>query len=225
MALALFDEGVWIDSAPARIVGMNLTATMTVIRLQAGGLLLHSPLEMTIERRSAVEALGVIEHLYAPNAYHHLWLGDWSTAFPAARTHGPGALSKKRPDLRVDRIFGGSAEPAFSNFIDEYRIRGFRLDECALVHRPSRTLLVADLVHNVGRPHGVWSGLYTRAMGFHDRVAISRVIRWTAFADRSAARSSIDDLLAAPFDRVIMGHGTPLRCDGKASFAAAFSWL
>jgi hypothetical protein len=58
MALALFDEGVWIDSAPARILGMNLTATMTVVRLQTGGLLLHSPLEMTsnvdwLSKRSA----------------------------------------------------------------------------------------------------------------------------------------------------------------------------
>jgi hypothetical protein len=225
MALALFDEGVWIDSAPARILGMNLTATMTVVRLQTGGLLLHSPLEMTVERRLAVEALGVIEHLYAPNAYHHLWIGEWSTAFPAARTHGPATLSKKRPDVRVDRIFGGTAEPDFSDVIDEYRIRGFRMDECALVHRPSGTLLVADLVHNVGRPRGVWSALYTRVMGFHDRVAISRMIRWTAFADRSAARSSIDELLAAPFDRVIVGHGTPLGHDGKALIAAAFSWL
>lgn len=86
-------------------------------------------------------------------------------------------------------------------------------------------LLVADLVHNVGRPLAVWSALYTRVMGFYDRVAISRAIRWTAFADRSAARSSIDELLAAPFDRIIVGHGTPIRVDGKASLAAAFSWL
>lgn len=43
------------------------------------------------------------------------------------------------------------------------------------------------IVHNVGRPRDPWTQLDTRMMGFHDRVALSRMIRWTAFSDRSAA--------------------------------------
>ncbi|QRN95428.1 hypothetical protein JRI60_41225 [Archangium violaceum] len=39
-------------------LGMQLTSTMTVIRLGDGSLLLHSPVAMTPERRAAVEALG-----------------------------------------------------------------------------------------------------------------------------------------------------------------------
>jgi hypothetical protein len=62
-------------------------------------------------------------------------------------------------------------------------------------------------------------------MGFHDRVALSRVIRWTGFDDRRAARRSIDQVLAQPFDRLIVGHGTALASGGHAAFAAAYGWL
>jgi len=46
-------------------------------------------------------------------------------------------------------------------------------------------------------------------MGFYDRVALSRMIRWAAFSDRAAARRSLDELLTRPFDRLIVGHGAP----------------
>jgi hypothetical protein len=38
-----FAEGVWVDTAPVRFLGMRLTATMTVLRLSDGTLLLYSP--------------------------------------------------------------------------------------------------------------------------------------------------------------------------------------
>ncbi len=107
-ALTPFAEGLWIDTAPQRILGMDLTATMAVVRLRDDGLLLYSPLELTAPRRAAVDALGPVRHLYAPNTYHHLRLGEWAAAFPAAKLHAPAGLAAKRPDLRIDRIAGSA---------------------------------------------------------------------------------------------------------------------
>jgi hypothetical protein len=219
-----FAEGVWVDTAPVRILGMQLTATMTVLRLDDGSLLLHSPLAMTPERRAAILALGPVAHLYAPNLYHHLRIGEWAAAFPAARLHAPQGLAKKRPDLRIDRVHGATPEPAFAGVIDELRIDGFRLEESVLVYRPARTLVVADLIHNIGRPQQRWTQLYTRAMGFYDRVALSRMIRWTAFPKRAATRRSLDELLALAFDRIIVGHGAPITVDAREALAAAYTW-
>jgi hypothetical protein len=126
-AMTPFAEGIWVDSAPVRIVGMPLTATMTVLRLGDGSLLLHSPIAMTPERRVAVEALGPVAHLYAPNVYHHLRIGEWAQAFPSARLHAPAGLAKKRPDLRIDRVHG-APELAFHGTIDELPIDGLRLE-------------------------------------------------------------------------------------------------
>lgn len=220
-----FGEGVWIDTERVRILGTRLTATMTGLRLGDGSLLLYSPLALTPARQAAVEAIGTVAHLYAPNLFHHLHVGDWAEAFPSARLHAPEGLAKKRPDLRVDRVHGTSPEPAFEGVVDEIRIEGFRLDESVLFHRPSQTLVVADLVHNVGRPGHAWSKLYTRAMGFYDRVALSRMIRWTGFSDRAAARRSVDAVLALPFERLVFGHGTPLEHGSKEALAAATTWL
>ena len=62
-------------------------------------------------------------------------------------------------------------------------------------------------------------------MGFYDRVALSRMIRWTGFSDRAAARRSLDELLARRFDRLVVGHGTPLGSGARESIAGAFDWL
>lgn len=225
MALTQFADGVWIDSQPVQILGMPFTVTMTALRLGSGDLLLYSPLELTQERRAAVESLGKVAHLYAPNLHHHRWIGDWAAAFPSARVHAPAGLSKKRADLRVARAHATDAEPAFTGLVREQRINGFRLEECVLVYHPARTLIVADLVQNVGRPSDPWSRLYTRMMGFYDRVALSRALRWTAFSDRAAARKSLDELLAIPFDSLIVGHGAPLLRGGREALESAFSWL
>lgn len=224
-SLISFADGAWLDSEPVRILGMPLSVNMAVLRLRDGALLLYSPVALTPERRAAVEALGTVAHLYAPNTFHHFWIGEWAAAFPSARVHAPADLAKKRHDLRIDRVHGSAPEPDFDNIVEELRIDGFRLDESALFYRPARTLILADLVQNVGRPEHPWAKFYTRAMGFYDRVALSRVIRWTGFYDRAAARRSLDAILALPFDRAIVGHGAPIPSDARAVIAAAYSWL
>jgi hypothetical protein len=220
--LERFTDGVWFDTGPVRILGTHLSATMTVLRLEEG-LVVHSPLPLTAERQASVAALGKVTHLYAPNTFHHLWLGDWSHAFPEARVHAPEGLEKKRADLRIDRHTGEDA--AFGDELTEIPIDGFRLRETALLHQPSRTLVVTDLVHNIGRPEGTWTKLYTSMMGFYDRVALSRVLRWTAFDDRAAARRSVDQLLEQPFEGLVVGHGLPIGERARELFADAMRFL
>ena len=166
-----------------------------------------------------------MRHLYVPNLFHHRSLDAWSAAYPAAHVHAPQGLARKHPGARVDRTVDGTAEPAFAGAVDEIPIDGFRPRESALLHRASGTLLVADLVQNVGRPDHGWTAFYARAMGFYDRVALSRAIRWTGFDDRRAARRALDRVLALPFDRLVVGHGAPLASGGKAALAGAYTWL
>ena len=226
-ALVPLADGVWTTRSPLAFLGLRLTSAMGVFRLAGGDLLVYSPVALTPERRAAIDELGRVAHLYAPNLFHHLWLGEWAAAYPAARVHAPGGLSRKRPGLRIDRLHGAEAapEPAFAGVIDELPVAGFRPRETALLHRPTGTLAVADLVCNVGRPPHGWTATYARAMGFYDRVALSRVIRWSGFDDKKAARQSLRALLDRPFDRVIVGHGEPLLAGGHDALAAAYGWL
>lgn len=224
-ALTRLTDGVHLASVPVRHLGLHMTATMAVLRLGGDKLLLYAPVRMTPELRAAVSALGSVTHLYAPNLYHHLFIGDWSAAFPAARLHAPPGLRQKRPDLRIDRLHPGPAEPDFAEHVDELPISGFRLEESVLYHRASRTLVVADLVHNLGRPTHAWTAFYARSMGFYDRVALSRMLRWAAFSDRQSARRSVDAVLAQPFERLVVGHGTPLGAEAREALRQAYTWL
>jgi hypothetical protein len=62
-------------------------------------------------------------------------------------------------------------------------------------------------------------------MGFYDRVALSRMLRWTAFSDRRAARTAVDTLLALPIERIVVGHGAPIGDEATEALAGAFRWL
>ena len=97
-------EGVWVEIGPARILGMRLTTTMTVLRLLDGSLLLHSPLPLTAERRAAVEALGPVAHLYAPSRYHDLRICEWAAVFPSAASVADRPSRRTFSRLRVKAL-------------------------------------------------------------------------------------------------------------------------
>ena len=80
-------------------------------------------------------------------------------------------------------------------------------------------------MHNIGRPAHRWTRFYAGLTGFYGRIAMSRVIRWTAFSNRSRARASLDEVLAQPFDGLIIGHGSHLQTGGREALAAAYTWL
>jgi hypothetical protein len=62
-------------------------------------------------------------------------------------------------------------------------------------------------------------------MGFYDRVALSRLLRWTSFDDRAAARKSVDALLAHAYEGLIVGHGAPIASNAREVLAGATAWL
>jgi hypothetical protein len=219
-------DGIWIATGPVSFLGLQLTANMSVLRLHDGTLLVHSPLPLCDALRAEVSALGRVTQLYAPNTFHHQWLTEWIAAFPDARVHAPEELAAKRPDLRIDRFHDAAVSGAcMLPGVAEIPIRGFRLRETALIHHASGTAIVTDLVHNIGRPEHTWTKAYTKLVGFYDRVALSRMLRWTGFDDRSAARSSIDAVLGHSFAHLIMGHGAPIAHNGREALALATAWL
>ncbi|RYF73771.1 MAG: DUF4336 domain-containing protein, partial [Comamonadaceae bacterium] len=58
-------------------MGLKLPLRMTIIRLKNGDLLLHSPTPFSPEVAKAVEGLGRVRHLVAPNIAHWTFLADW----------------------------------------------------------------------------------------------------------------------------------------------------
>lgn len=211
-------------SAPHRWIGLHLGTRMTVIRLSAGGLLLHSPVPMSDELRTELRALGPVAHIVCPNRYHHVYAGDAVAAYPNAVLHGPPELRRKRRDLAFGADLSEIPHRDWKNDLIPLTIRGCLLCETVFFHPSTRTLVTCDLVENfAGSPH--WpTRIYLKLAGIHGRVGWSRFLR-VVYRDRKAARASIDRLLEWPFDRTVISHGHILTDHARDTVRRAFAWL
>ena len=76
--------GVWVvDSGPQRVLGLPIPLRMVVLRLEDGGLWLHSPTRFSPALAAALTALGPVRHLVSPGTAHWMHLQAWQAAlFP-----------------------------------------------------------------------------------------------------------------------------------------------
>ena len=105
--LLQFGPEIWIVDGPVvSFHGFPYPTRMAVIRLSDGTLFVWSPIALSQPLRDALDALGPVGHLVSPNALHHLFLGEWKSAYPAARLYAPPGLRRKRKDLSFDAELG-----------------------------------------------------------------------------------------------------------------------
>ena len=143
-----FGPDIWIAEGPvASFHGFPYSTRMAVIRLSDGSLFVWSPVALSTALRAAVDALGPVRHLVSPNALHHLFLAEWTSAYPEARLYASPRLRRKRRDLSFNAELGDAPEPAWAGDIDQVVVHGsFALTEIVFFHRHSRTALFADLI-------------------------------------------------------------------------------
>jgi hypothetical protein len=193
--------------------GVRLPARMTVARLPDGTLWIHSPIPLDEPLSEELAALGRVAHVVAPSLLHHLFVSACLARYPEARLYAPPDLARKRPELTIAEELSDEAPPPWRSVLEQLVLRGApRVNEVTFFHRPSRTLVVTDLVFHIREPEGWGTGLVLRMMGTHRRLAQSRL--WRLFArDRPALRQSLERLLAWPFQLVLPGHGDPWQGD------------
>ncbi len=219
------DQNLWVSEQPLKYMGLAVGARMTIIRLADGGLWVHSPLRLTAERRQAVEALGPVRFLVAPNKFHHLFIGEWMAAYPQARAYAAPGLPQKRKDLSFHAVLGDQAPAEWGEQIELQPWRGApMLSETVFFHRPSRTLMVTDTVHNVGPDAGAFTSLVFKLFGGYGRLSTSLIERMVS-RDRAAVRRTVDAVLQWDFQRVIMAHGHIVESNGAQAFREAYVWL
>ncbi len=226
--LSEFGTGIWIGEGPVvSFYTFPYPTRMAVIRLSDGGLFVWSPIAISAALRAEVDALGPVRHLVSPNAIHHLFLGEWKSAYPEARLYASPNLTKKRKDLAFDAELGDAPEPGWAADIDQVMMRGsFAMTEIVFFHRASGTAIFADLIENFPPDwFKGWKGVVARLDGIvQPHPGPPR--EWRAsFLDRRAARAALDRILAWPIERVVMAHGDLVAADGAAFVRRAFGWL
>jgi hypothetical protein len=81
-ALQPFAQNIWTALAPHSFVGLHIGTRLTVNRLSSGKLLLHSPIPLSVEVRSAIDALGPAARIVCPNLFHHMYAAETAAAYP-----------------------------------------------------------------------------------------------------------------------------------------------
>jgi Domain of unknown function (DUF4336) len=222
-----FGPGIWLGDGPiVSFYGFPYPTRMALIRLP-DGLFVWSPIALSAALRREVDGLGPVRWLVSPNRLHHLYLGEWKSAYPAARLYASPGLRRKRTDLGFDAELGDSPEPEWTDDVDQVLMRGsFAMTEVAFFHRASRTAMFADLIENLPRDwFKGWRGMIARLDGIvAPNPGAPR--EWRAsFLDRRAARAALGRILAWPIERVLVAHGECATANGAAFVRRAFGWL
>ena len=138
---------------PVSLAGLRFEARMTVVRLGDGSLVVHSPGPIDAALRDWMFALGRVAVIVAPGNFHHLHVMDCQRAFPDAETWICPGVERKQRGLRFDGMLGERLPASMRAGFGQAFVQGRLMAEVPLLHRPTRTLLLVDLVERFRRRH------------------------------------------------------------------------
>jgi len=230
--LAPIGEGAWVaDGGIVSFFGFPYPTRSVIARLGDGALWVWSPIRLAPGLRAEVDALGPVGHLVSPNRLHHLFLAEWKAAYPEARLWGPHSTILRHPELGFGPPLRDDAPPEWGPAIEQAWFRGsLYLDEIVFLHRPSRTVMVADLIQafNECFLHAHWHW-WQRPLARRGGIMVSdpgapRDLR-LSFLRRSAARAARAKVLGWDCEQVVIAHGDWQRSGGHDLLARSLDWL
>jgi hypothetical protein len=224
---------IWIvDSGPLQSLGLSLPLRMTVIRLASGDLWLHSPTAYDAALRRELDRLGPVRHLVAPNVAHWSFLQEWQANLPEATSWAAPGLRRRAPvrksGVRLDHEIGATAPRAWADDIDQAIVPGgFGFTEIAFLHRPSRTLILTDLIENFepAKVAPMLRPLFRLAGVMAPNGSAPRHVRFVVNRRRAAAETAVRRLLEWNPQRVVFAHGRWFDREGTAALRRSFQWL
>jgi hypothetical protein len=211
---------LWGLSFPLNVVGVPFGRNVTIIRLSSGELIIHSTAPFTPEDVDAIRGLGEPGWLLDVTLLHDTFAKRGRNAFPHLPYLAPEGFAKRSrlATYPLNRLL----PPAWKEELDILQLSGMpRVREHTILHRGSRTLIVADLIFNWKPTQSRWGNFVRRRlMAIHRFPGVSRWFRWS-IKDRKAFLDSMSIVMSWDFDRVIVGHGEIIETGGKEKLQSA----
>ena len=214
------DTNLWLMDYELKMLGINLHRVVTIIRLASGKLIIHSTAPFSMTEVDEIRELGTPEWLVDVLLRHDTFAAEGRAAFPDASYLAPEGFSRNLP-FPTGSLLSPPAE--WAEEVEVAAIEGVpAFGEIVMFHRPSRTLIVGDLIVNFSDVQGWWAKLFSKAasVGRNYQPGVTKPFKG-AIQDRGAIASSIRKILEWDFDRVIVGHGGFLASGGKEKLRAA----
>ena len=204
---------IWLLRYPLTLLGMQIGRNVSVIRLRSGKLVIHSTAPFTSADVAEINALGAPGWLLDATRFHDSCAEQGRGAFPDVAYLVPEPFPN-REKLRATILNGAPVE--WAGEIELRVIEGMpNVQEHALFHPASRTLVVGDLLFNFSQDAAWWTRFVARWILRLDRLVGMSLVFRSMIRDKAAFQRSMEDILAWDFDRVIVGHGSVVETGGK----------
>lgn len=225
---------IWIVDGP--VIGMKwlwtelpLPTRMTVVRLSSGDLWVHSPVALSGGLKAELAELGPVRYLVAPNKIHYWWIGEWRIAYPDALAFAaPRVEEKAAPHgISFDRELRDAPEEAWAGEIGQVLVPGSFMTEAVFLHRPSSTLILADLIENfeMAKVHGVFGRFLLRLGGVaHPHGSMPKDLRATFYGHKDDVKRAVETMISWKPERIVLSHGRCYEENAVAELRRAFRW-
>jgi hypothetical protein len=220
--LRRIDDQLWCLESHFTRWGCKGSLRMSVIGTSAG-LLLYSPVHLSESVVAELKQLGTVTTIIAPNLFHHMYLRDCIATFPKARVLVPPGLGAKIGPLPNAEEFTAKTSLGQHGDFDHFTFAGHALQETIIFHRPTATLITADMIYNYGPKQYPAERLFFRAIGCYGAPDIAFYHRW-AITDKPSVKALVQKVSSWDVRRIIMSHGEIIETDEASSvFAKAWS--
>jgi hypothetical protein len=202
--------------------GTALPTRGLVVRLPDGGVAAISPPPDETARRDAA-ALGPVRLLVAANSFHYGGIPSWAAAFPEAKLLLAPGLRARRPELLAgDELHEGAALP-FGAVLAHTVLGPQRgVSEVALLHRPSRTLVLTDACFHIRPAPRAVDRLRHRLLGVPRGFGPSLTARTILLRDRAQVAAFVERICGWEPERIVVAHGDLLEGAGAPTLREAF---
>ncbi|RDW72490.1 uncharacterized protein DSM5745_07662 [Aspergillus mulundensis] len=225
----------------------------TLVRMSSGSIAVFSPVNLTPAVRETISGLGGrVKYIAALDLEHHIHLSTWKNAFPEAEIIAPEGLWEKRQSvpeykdtpithiLRQSNYNGEQGWPISDEFNREFEIEyvyGHGSKEVVFLHKPSCTLIEADLMFNLpareqysktgeSATSGILTKIVKPLLSTAQPATWQKRFAWYVLAkDRNAFAESIKRIDKWEFNRLIPCHGDVIESGAKGVFRTVFEWF
>ena len=222
----------------------------TIVKLQSGSLAIFSPVALTPDVKSKVRSMGTLKYIVAPDIEHHIFISPWAKEYPQAEIIGMEGLPEKREGdeatkgVKFAHVFSPKNKldmkisPEFDAEFDYEYVHSHTNKELVFLHKPSRTMIEADMLFNlpateqfsktgVDPNSGLLTKLFGSIMNTRGTMVWQKRFLWYAAGgkDRPGFTDSVKRMRQWDYERIIPCHGDVIETGGKKIFEQATAWF
>jgi len=225
----------------------------TIVKLHSGNLAVFSPVALTERVKSELSSFGNgdIKYIVALDQEHHIFIEPWLKAFPSAQVVAPETLPEYRDKQKYWKVpqdswtlFKETDKNRLNNVSDEFDrefdreyVHAHANRELVFNHKPTKTLIEADLIFNlpareqmsktdISPTSGILTHIFGAMQNTHGDAVWQKRFLWYLLSagDRKSFNTSMTKINEWDFDTIVPCHGDVIEEGGKGIFQKVMQW-